>query len=430
MGSYPRAFSPSCLPLLTLVCLLWENASHASQLPRHPDETPGTSVSRLNPFSHPGGTPFVQAPEDPFLRSAIVLRLSQKTFLKTHYSEKKEEPRDLTSLAEERVRRGLLRLQITSPLLDGRLHSEGELAYAIHNTDTAEGFGKPQNQLVRLRLKGDWAGLGYGAEYCYVGKRFFSLGGPSVTSDREGGEFWGERQFGVIRLKTSLGAFWDNLENETDRPRNTEIRGRISTEVAFPSWPVLTLSYSRGSRVSSKEPTGYVPEQTLTDTFAASLRHGRGNWHGKVSSKASLANDLLGFARNAVTFDHKLEGRYRLTRSLAMIPRLTLAQVKNRSSGTETTTPALALALRYKNPEQGLRYTASGSLSKQMNREPLPDKTTLAFKVGIDWNLEPKLPKRKTLSIHFDYRHASDRGLVGGHEENLSGWVIFRLVGF
>ncbi len=430
MGSYPRAFSPSCLPLLTLVCLLWDNASHASQLPRHPGETPGTSVSRLNPFSHPGGTPFIQAPEDPFLRSAIVLRLSEKTFLKTHYSEKKEEPRDLTSLAEERVRRGLLRLQITSPLLDGRLHSEGELAYAIHNTDTADGFGKPQNQLVRLRLKGDWAGLDYGAEYRYVGKRFFSLGGPSVTSDREGGEFWGERQFGVMRLKTSLGAFWDNLENEVDRPRNTEIHGRISTEVAFPSWPVLSFSYSRGSRASSKEPAGYVAEKFLTDTFAASLRYGRGNWDGKFSSTASVADDLLGLGRNSLKFDHKLEGRYRPTKSLAMIPSLTLAQERNRSAGTEIATPALALTLNYNNSEQGLRYIASGSLSKQVSREGLPDRTTLGFKTGMDWNLDQKFPKRKTLSIHFDYRHTSDRSLAGGREESLSGWVIFRLAAF
>lgn len=113
-----------------------------------------------------------------------------------------------------------------------------------------------------------------------------------------------------------------------------------------------------------------------------------------------------------------------------MIPSLTLAQERNRSTGTETTTPALALTLNYNNPEQGLRYIASGSLSKRMNREGLPDSTTLAFKTGMDWNPDRKFPKRKTLSIHFDYQHTSDRSLAGGRQETLSGWVIFRLAAF
>ena len=319
-------------------------------------------------------------------------------------------PSDFILQAEDRPTRSVL---ATASFLQGRLVSEGEVAYT--GTDS-------RSRLLRLALTGTHGRLRYGINYRTAGKFFIN------TPDQTMREVWGEWSVGIARFRSSMTETHDNLDKEPDRSRVMHTQERMAVTVAPPAWAEVGLSYTRSFTSSSLDPLGVSPQRTRLDTLEGTVTYPRSTWQARFSSTYSLNRDWLIPGGETVGLAHALSASYSPTKALNVSPSISLREDRQLWSGVQSETRSGSLSLTYA-PDATFTLRASGSYNKTRSSDGLVDLSRYDAKAGVSWASQAKR-FRKSLSFEAGYAHSLDRINRALSADELSGLLHVQLTWF
>ena len=346
-------------------------------------------------------------------KSLVLLNLGENGLtVKTQYIEKR--PGDgLQSLSMQAQTQGQLKALATSSLIDRLLTAEGELAYGSFNPKSLDGLGEQQHRLLRFGVKGAWSDLAYGAEYRSAGKDFTNLAGPGVAGDQEGGELWAQQKFGMVSVKAFLSEFTNNVAQDPAIPRSTKMQGGTTVNIAPPSWPVVSLFYSRGSLASSQEPADFRPQRGSLEFAGASIQYRAPVWQATLSSTYSLS-DI----------------RSRPGKQDTVSATSSLADPLFASSRVRTDTPLFSLGLTYRLPDAPVQANAFGSYSKTKASDGYTNTSAFKLSASLIWNLGQSVVGKTALSVGTTYNRNLNAIDPGSSQKDFSAWVLLKLAAF
>ena len=427
------------------------------ELPKHEDYFPGPSLS----FSQSG--------------KLFMLEISQV--------QQWEGFRSLINEGEKGERWGSLIFSITPHIFGGKLVGEVEAAYSpgndfyVYDFYTWEEFREYQFRLFRVALKGTWGAFNYGIEYFHVGDVLIDVlieetdtvevTDTVLVGNQEGGRMWFEGSFNAFHIMAFFSDSWDNVDRDPALPRIRNIEGGVSIDIAFPSWPTLSLSYTHGLSKSSREPEGFQPLKNLLDTFSASLYYGGSIWDVMLSSTYSLTKDRLQSDVNSIMLSYTLSGFYSPTDSITIAPILSL--VKGTYSDVSSTSlyytldgsysptdsiviaPSLGLGKEtYRSPEGKVEYItpsvflsfiysslfrdcefiAYGSYTRYKGSDGFTDTSSVDGTASLVWNLGESALGKKTLSFDVSYYYYLDAIYPDSSYNEFSTFLTFKIASF
>jgi len=362
----------------------------------------------------------------PVISWSLPVKLWQKTLtLQTKYIEAPEAPPTLEEMLDGgRRQSSVLRFRLAAPIFDRVLTSETEFSYLFSSHQTKNYLGSPENRLARLRLAGEWQKITYAAELRSVGKNFINIDGPGVIPDREGGEIWAERKFGSLKLRASLGSFWDNLDLDRHRARMTTTLGSVTAHLARAPWPSFGFAYTRRTETSSREPDGEARQRRWIDTWEFSVKRTLYDWRPFFSSFFSVTQDRLLPQNSVVSHRHHLAASYQPTRAWLFTPSITWEEIKSRVNPRRVFT--IGMVNRFKESKFDLQWTIT-TLFRQ-EKTPSEHSREIDLRSGVSWLFYNETKDRNSVSLQVTYRQAKDP--VSGKSENFSVWLAFTLKRF
>jgi hypothetical protein len=104
-------------------------------------------------------------------------------------------------------------LLAASSAFGGKLVGEGELAYSTLGLSAVP---DQRPMMSRLALRGNWGKAGYGYLYRSFGSGFVSMIGTKVDHARDESQIWGEYDFGLFRMRGTVGESWEKYDDPND----------------------------------------------------------------------------------------------------------------------------------------------------------------------------------------------------------------------
>lgn len=310
-----------------------------------------------------------------------------------------------------------LSLQLSSSWLGGRLKGEAEIA---DSSPSASGIASDTRgwryRLMRFGFTGSEGPFRYGAMYRAAGSQAMGI------RDQMMREVWGEWSYGMIRLRTALTEYWDNLDRDPGRARWTGIQEKTTLAIGRPSWPELGLSYVKGTISSSLEPVGMMPVRSRSDTVEATLSYATANWNARVLSAYSLVSDRLRPDGESRAITYMVQAAYRPTRMVTISPSLSFRKDQQQWSGVQIQTPSASLALTY-SPWGAFNVTTLGAYSQTHSSDGLIDSSTYRVKSVFTWTELDSGQFQTTFSIDAGYTTSLDAVQPARSMEELSGLV-------
>jgi hypothetical protein len=337
---------------------------------------------------------------------------------------------DIRSLLIEGKRQGFFHLCVSSSLFGDDLTSAAELAYNALEPRMQEDFEERQHQLFRFRLKGQQGIFEHGVEYFYIGKKFEkpaaektfeNLRGLEKENDREGSQVWGKWRFGMASTRLDFTEFWDNVDNNPQQPRSRTRQGRISLDIAPPSWPFLSLSYARGASHSSQE------SNSLFDTVDLVLYYGRTTWGVTLSSTYSWTRDKLQPANANVLVYHELSVSYRPTSAISLVPAVRYTARRDSPSQTLYTSLEASLSFTYNGLFGIFDLTTYGSYTSSESTDGFMDTRNLDTTTNLAWPLGKLRGGIITLALEMTYRHFLDLVYPESSYKEISGILLLKV---
>ena len=304
---------------------------------------------------------------------------------------------------------GYLSVKVNS-LLDGKLIAEGEMAYSpTEDFDPLLGFREYNNQMARFTIRGKWSKFEYGIKYLYVNDGFDEEPVTRLEGDKEGMEMWLNRSFGVFSIKTFYKDHWNNVDFVPKRERRKITEGGAALDIALPSWPIISLSYSRGTSLTIKRLDGADPELESIQTLSAYIYYA---WSPKW--KVSLASFYIMNKDNhkpGVTgsyFYSEISTTYSPTNSISIIPSLgfTREEYKYPGGGGGSNSPSASLSFSYSHPSKNFGLTAYGGYESQIDYVGLIEEQDVEGKAKLFWKMGETALGIHTLAIEFGYGHS------------------------
>ena len=95
--------------------------------------------------------------------------------------------------------------------------------------------------MIRLGLTGTAGSVRYGILSRSAGQAFLQV--PDQTRR----EVWGEWTSGWTSLRSAIGQQWNNVIEDSTRPRLEQTYGKFGVAWKRPVWPEITLTYAHNS---------------------------------------------------------------------------------------------------------------------------------------------------------------------------------------
>jgi hypothetical protein len=310
---------------------------------------------------------------------------------------------------------------MSGSLLGGLLKSEGEIAHSQFFGGDVRETADSRHRLMRVGLNGGQGPFRYGAAFRSAGDAFYG------QQDQAAREVWGEWGTGLVRLRTTVGERWDNINRDPSRPRITALEERASLSLVPVNWPQVMISYVHGTSTSSLEPAGTAPIRNLSDALEAAVSLARGRWDARLFTNYALVTDRQ-VMNGSIGVTHGMQATYRPTARLSLTPAVTLREDQQRWSGVQTETPTASLSLVYE-PRKTLKLTAFGLYSRAHSSDGLINTSTYRLKSVFTWTSFETAGWATTISLDAGYTALLDGVDPGRSNEDLSGLVRLQLVG-
>jgi hypothetical protein len=328
---------------------------------------------------------------------------------------------------------GFTKINIDPGILHGLLTAEGEMAYRPTNDfDPEEGYRNYRPQMYRINLIGKLLGFEYGAKYLSVDKDFERLQGINLKADQARREIWVSRNFGVFEIKTFLSDYWDNVDFNPSRPRIRNKQGGASLDIAIPSWPLLGLSYKRGTTLTTRRPDGSDRKSADFQTTDGYLYYGRSKWDLTLYWSYYLSTDSIESDSKSKIANSGVSGSYHLRDSFKIEPSLdfTTENYEWLGGGAKYNTPTASLSFSYKPSDEPLSFVAKGSYSRYKGNDGYTDSNTLNGSGEITWNLGKTILGDQSISLSVGYYHYLDTIYSSSSFKEFSAQVAYKMATF
>lgn len=328
---------------------------------------------------------------------------------------------------------GFVSIKIAPSPLKKLLTVEGEMAYSpVDEYYGQQGFREYRPQMYRINVNGEWLGFEYGGNYLSVDEDFEKLQGIKLKNDQAGREVWLKRNLGVFQIKTFFSDYWDNVDFNPSRPRIRKTQGGASLDIAIPSLPFISLSYSRGSSSTTRRPNGSDPKSESIQSFYGYVFYGRSKWDVSVSSGYYLSEDKFQSDVEGKVIYSELSASYRPTDSIIITPGIGFTSEKYEwfGGGSEYTTPTASLSLSYYPKDRPFSFSTYGYYSRYKGNDGYTDASTLNGSGEMTWRLGRTLLGDHSVSLTFGYYHYIDTIYSAGTYKDFSVQVAYRIATF
>ena len=328
---------------------------------------------------------------------------------------------------------GYLNVKVDPSILQGLLTFEGEMAYRPNDEFYyQQGFREYRPQMYRINVSGEWLGFEYGGKYVSVDDDFERLQGVRLNSDQEGREVWLKKSIGVFQIKTFLSDYWDNVDFNPSRPRIRKTQGGVALDIAIPSFPFVSLSYSRGSALTTRRGNGSDPKSESIESFYGYIFYGRTKWDVSISSGYYLSDDKFQSDVKGKMLYSELSASYRPTDSIIITPGIGFTSEKYEwfGGGSEYTTPTASLTLSYYPAEGPFGFTTYAYYSRYKGNDGYTDASTLNGTGELTWRLGKTILGDHTISLTFGYYHYLDAIYSVSTYKDFSVQVAYKIATF
>lgn len=307
-----------------------------------------------------------------------------------------------------------------SSWLKGQFRTEGEVANNATNDagmpNRIDQRDDGSKRMVRFALTGANGDFRYGATYRSAGKAFFNSPDQTVR------EVWGEWGLGLAKLRSSVGQLWNNVDLDPTRSRIEQTFNRVGLAFSKPSWPELSLTYSRSNLQSTFDPTGTTPRRSHSNSLEAALAYTGLTWTAKLASSYVLTNDEMRDGAASRAFAQTFTGVFRPLNTLTLTPTMSYRRETQSWSGAQIQTPMASLSLLYKH-SQRLLVSAMGGYVSSTSSDGLIDTETVLGKGMFAYQLNTIYGRQTTLALEAAYTNTTNRAAGGIDTEDLSGLV-------
>ena len=352
----------------------------------------------------------------------------------------------LKSLTRTRDRR-LLRLSNTTPLLDDRLTAGFDVFYRDPSSQHATGTRLGKRLGAQLILKGNLAGMKYGAEFGYFGKESGTTTG-STPQDRSGGRFVWEWELLNVKPTVEISRFFDNVENDPSQPRTITTREKFSVNWNRPRWPLVTLNYAHEFKETASKQIGLMNDSISTDRISTKFSYGQTSWETYVNSQSTYSQSShdtnseqlvagsslgttfhpfkpiqfmpnLGMTRTSNPREETLTEKYfakfgsslRVAKTLTLTPGFEYIQLFNRPDALETETIFAKLGSSYVGKENSLTVSMFGGFKVMQDSTDVTNQRTYDFSFSVDKGIQNYFHfahRKQTLSLTLTHNQLVD----------------------
>ena len=354
---------------------------------------------------------------------------------------------NLKSVTSQRDR-SLLRLSNITPLLDDdRLTAGFDVFYRDPSSQHASESRWGKRLGAQLILKGNLAGMKYGAEFGYFGKDSGSTTG-STPQDRSGGKFVWEWELYNVKPTVEISRFFDNVENDPSQPRTITTKEKFSVNWHRPRWPLVTLNYAHEFKETASKQIGLMSDSISTDRISTKFSYGETSWETYVNSQSvysqsshdansdqlvagsSLGTTFhpfkpiqfmpdLGMTRTSNPREETLTEKYfarfgsslRVAKTLTLTPGFEYIQLFNRPDALETETIFAKLGSSYVEKENSLTVSMFGGFKVRQDSTDVTNQRTYDFSFSVDKGIQNYFHfahRKQTLSLTLTHNQLVD----------------------
>jgi hypothetical protein len=355
---------------------------------------------------------------------------SELSFLKISQSQKTEKPKTLLLSGENW---GFFHVGTDPGAFDNLMSVDGDLGYSpVDEFDIEQGFRVYKPQMLSVNVKGSWTGFEYGAKYLQVADGFERVPGTKLNSNQEGKEIWVNRALGVFKLKTFISDYWDNVNFDPKRPKTRKTEVGAALDIAFPYWPVLSLSYSRGNSLISTRKDGSVSRNEGTQTVNSNLYYLISKWKLWINSSYSMATDKNQRDATSRILFTELTGSYSPTKSVSISPSVgfTKEEYKWLGGGIKYMTPTTSLSLDYSPSNKPFKIKAYGYYSRYKSSDGFTDANTLSGLAEFAWRLGKTPIGDQIVSLEFGSYNYLDSVFSKSSYKEYSALLAYKIASF
>ena len=241
---------------------------------------------------------------------------------------------NLNSLTRTRGRRHL-HLSNTTPLLDNRLTAGFDVFYRDPSSQPASGSRWGKGLGAQVTLKGNLAGMKYGAEFGYFGKESGTTTG-STPQDRSGGRFVWEWELENVKPTVEISRFFDNVENDPSQPRTVTTREQFSVNWHRPHWPLVILDYNHEFKETVSNQIGLMNDSISTDRIRTKFSYGQTSWESYVNSQSSFTQTSYDANSDQLVAGSSLGTTFQPFKPIQFMPNLGMTRTSNPREETLT----------------------------------------------------------------------------------------------
>jgi hypothetical protein len=350
--------------------------------------------------------------------------------LKITQSQKTDKPKGLLLSGESW---GFLNIDTDPRAFDNLMSVEGEIAYSpVDEFDVEQGFREYKPQMVTLNLKGSWAGFAYGAKYLQVEDGFDKVPGTRLNSNQEGKEIWINRTLSVLKLKTFISDYWDNVNFNPNRPKVRKTRAGAAFDIAFPYWPILSLSWSHGNSLTMRKPDGPVRGEESIQTLNSSLYYLISKWKLSINSSYSTGKDKNQGDTESRILLSEIRGSYTPIKSISISPSIGFTKEEYKWLGAELDymTPTSSVSVNYSPSNTPFNIKAYGHYSRHTGNDGFTDANTFNGLAEFAWKLGKTPIGDQTVSLEFGYYNYLNSVFSESSYQEYSAFLAYKIASF
>lgn len=350
--------------------------------------------------------------------------LLQTTFSTTFFALPALSPR-LRDLSSDTDRPRTQGIQASSRWLKGVFITEAEVA---NNAGWEMGvLGKPgdannddtSKRMARFALTGQSEAFRYGMMYRTAGKAFLNVPDQGIR------EVWAEWMWGSTKFRSAIGQQWNNVDGDPTRSRLEQDYGRLGLTWAKPSWPELSLTYTRSSLASALDPAGILPQRIQRQTVEGAVAYVGHGWNARVASTYAVSNDLFRGGAESNALLQTITALFQPLNTMTIAPTLAYRTEIQQWSGVRTDSPTASLALHYKQ-SQRLFLNVTGNYASMRSSDGLIDTENVSGRGLLAWELQRALTWNAILAFEAGYNRVSNHATPSTGTEDISG--LLRLI--
>ncbi len=252
--------------------------------------------------------------------------------------------------------------------------------------------------------------------YRSAGRAFFNSPDQTVR------EIWGEVNWRAVKLRSSVGEMWNNVDLDPTQARIEQRYSRIGLAVGKPSWPEFSLTYARSATNSAYEPTGFIPQRSGGNSLEGALAYSGLKWHARLASSYIVMTDGLRSGAGSTVLVHSFSGLYRPLNTLTIMPLLGYRSEHQQWSGARLDTPMASVSFLYKQSKR-LLISAMGGYTSSRSTDRLIDTESIVSRGMFAFHLNPIYGRSAMLSLEAAYNNSANRVTPTLDTEDISGLV-------